>query len=77
MASGANTGTLTHILAEGQRIILDGGPGTFTLTFNGSTTGALPFGASAVQVAAALNALDSVIGVGGTAAVTLSGRRGC
>lgn len=34
--------------------------GTFTLTFNGETTGDIPFNATAAQVAAALQALPSV-----------------
>ena len=34
--------------------------GTFTLTFNGQTTGAIPFNATSVQVQSALTALSSV-----------------
>ena len=54
--------------------------GTFTLTFNGQNTstdaggiGVLPFNATAAQVAAALNALPSVSGVGGAVSVTQTG----
>lgn len=39
--------------------------GTFTLTWSGSTTAALPFNASQYDVAAALNLLSSVIANGG------------
>ena len=47
-------------------------PGTFTLTFNGKTTTALKYGASAAQVQAALNSLTSISSVGGSVTVTLS-----
>jgi autotransporter-associated beta strand protein len=50
--------------------------GTFTLTFNGQTTGSLPYGAPATgtgSVQAALNALSSIAGAGGSVSVALSG----
>jgi autotransporter-associated beta strand protein len=46
--------------------------GPFKLTFNGQTTPTLPFGASFDQVAAALNALSSIGGVGGSVAVAVT-----
>ena len=46
--------------------------GTFTLTFNGSTTAPLPYNATSAQVEAALNALPSLLGVGGTVGVSLA-----
>src|SRR5207249_5649651 len=49
-----------------------GGGGTFTLTFNGQTTTALAYNATAAQVQAALNALSSVGGVGGSVTVSLA-----
>src|SRR6185437_14963077 len=45
-----------------QRVQVDGGPtgGTFTLTFGGQTTAAIPYNATASQVQTALAALSSV-----------------
>ena len=43
--------------------------GTFTLTFQGQTTAPIPFGATSVQVANALNALSTIGGVGGRVSV--------
>src|SRR5262249_32950697 len=57
-------------VAEIQKFALAGSAGTFTLTFNGQTTGPLPFNVQAPQVQAALNALSSIGGVGGSVTVT-------
>lgn len=46
--------------------------GTFTLTYGANTTSALAYNASAAQVAAALNALASIVSAGGVT-VTASG----
>jgi hypothetical protein len=56
---------------EVQTVTITGTPtgGTFTLTFDGQTTGALPYNATAAQVRAALNLLTSV----GPAGVTVTG----
>jgi hypothetical protein len=48
--------------------------GTFALTFNGHTTGPLPFNATGAQVEAALNALPSIGGAGGSVTVLHSVR---
>jgi autotransporter-associated beta strand protein len=75
--TGTNLGPVVNVTPEpdfSQQVALAGAPGGgFTLTFNGSTTTTLPVGASALAVQNALNALSSVVGAGGTAAVTLSG----
>jgi len=60
-------------LNEVQVAMVTGGAGTFTLTFNGQTTGALAFDASAADVEAALNGLSTIGGVGGSVTVTLAG----
>jgi autotransporter-associated beta strand protein len=64
---------------EVQRITLGGTPGTFTLTFNGQTTGSLDSAVPAsggtgatASVQNALNALSSIGGVGGSVTVTLT-----
>ncbi|MCS7271227.1 MAG: hypothetical protein NZ703_09085, partial [Gemmataceae bacterium] len=54
----------------GQEVVINGTSGTFTLTFNGASTPALPVGASAAMVQAALNSLPTVAGVGGSFTVT-------
>jgi hypothetical protein len=45
-------------------------PGSFTLSFNGQTTGSLPFNPSAADVQNALNGLSAISGVGGSVEVT-------
>lgn len=75
LASLANYGgpTATHALLPGspainagaapsevQLVMIGGSAGTFTLTFNGQTTGALAYNATAAAVQAALTALSSV-----------------
>ncbi len=57
----------------GQEIVVNGSSDTFTLTFNGASTPALPVGASAATVQAALNSLSTVSGVGGSFTVTQNG----
>lgn len=55
---------------EVQKISLTGAnAGTFTLSFDGQTTGALAFDATAAQVQSALNALTTVGGHGGNVSV--------
>lgn len=56
----------TPTVDEVQTVTINGAPtgGTFTLTFSGQTTAAIPFNATALQVQAALLAL-STIGTGG------------
>jgi hypothetical protein len=53
-----------------QGFTVSGSSGTFTLTFNGQTTTSLAFDTTAAEVQAALNALSSIGGVGGSTAVT-------
>ncbi len=60
-------------LAEVQTVTVSGSSGTFTLAFNGSTTAPLAFNAAAATVQSALNNLPSIVGAGGSVAVTLSG----
>jgi autotransporter-associated beta strand protein len=67
-------------VSEVQTVMVTGGAGTFTLTFNGQTTGALAFNVPAsggvgptASLQNALNALSSIGGVGGSVAVTLTG----
>jgi len=60
-------------LAEVQTVTVTGSSGAFTLTFNGQTTSAIAFNASAATVQAALNGLSSIGGVGGSVTVTKSG----
>src|SRR5262249_9098026 len=56
-----------------QQVAVSGSAGTFTLSFNGQTTAALAFNATAAQVQAALNALSTIAGGGGSVTVTQSG----
>lgn len=74
--SGSATVTVTGgppppaILTSGLQIVtVTGSSGTFTLTFNGQTTSSLAFNAAAAQVQAALNALSSIGGAGGSVVV--------
>jgi len=53
-----------------QQFTTDGAP--FSLNFNGQITPLIPSGATPDQVVAALNALSSIGGVGGSVAVTLN-----
>ncbi len=58
-------------LAPVQAVTVGGSPsGSFTLSFNGQPTGNLLANSTAAQVAAALNALPSINGVGGSVTVT-------
>jgi hypothetical protein len=61
------------LLAEVQTVTVTGSKGTFTLTFNGQTTGAIALSASASTVQTALNNLSSIGGVVGSVTVTRSG----
>lgn len=65
----SSTVAITLTNQEIQLVTVGGAAGTFTLTFNGQTTGALPFNASAGQVQTALNGLSSIGGVGGSVTV--------
>ncbi|HVY78589.1 MAG TPA: hypothetical protein VG898_08800 [Solirubrobacterales bacterium] len=66
LVSGAgNAGT-----AELQTVTVPSDGGTFTLTFSGQTTGPLAATATAAQVEAALNALSTIGGAGGSVAVS-------
>ncbi|MBS1869462.1 MAG: hypothetical protein JSS99_07335 [Actinobacteria bacterium] len=55
---------------EVQRLTVSASGGTFTLSFDGQTTAPLSASASAAQVAAALDALSSIGGAGGSVDVT-------
>jgi hypothetical protein len=55
--------------SEIQEVAVEAEGGTFTLTFNGQTTGSLPFSATPEEVASSLNALSSIGGVGGSVTV--------
>jgi hypothetical protein len=55
---------------EQQEIRIRAGAGQFDLTFEGSTTADLPFDATGAEVEAALNALSTVGGSGGSVSVT-------
>jgi hypothetical protein len=55
--------------SERQDITVSGSSGTFKLTFDGKTTGALAYNATASAVQDALNALASIGGVGGSVTV--------
>jgi trimeric autotransporter adhesin len=65
-----DAGTLTYLNSEVQQVAIGGSSGTFTLTFNGATTGALAFNATAAQVQTALNGLSSIAGAFGSVTVT-------
>ena len=69
-----NGGLLTIASAEEvQTVTTGGGAGTYTLTFNGQTTAALAFNGSEASVEAALNALSTIGGVGGSVSVSRVG----
>jgi len=59
--------------SSNQGVIVSGTGGSFTLTYNGQTTGPLASGATALQVQTALNFLSSISGVGGSVSVSGSG----
>jgi large repetitive protein len=68
-----NTVSNTVFLPAVQSVKVTGSPtGSFTLSFNGQTTGALPFTAPASAVQSALDSLSSIGGVGGFVNVNLS-----
>lgn len=64
-------GGLGGLVSEVQSIAITGTPtgGTYTLTFQGQTTAAIPYNATAAQVASALQALSNV----GSGGVTTTG----
>jgi hypothetical protein len=69
-----DAGTIVSADQEVQRIALGGaGNGSFSLTFNGQTTAQLSAAATAAEVQAALNALSSIGGVGGSVVAVQSG----
>jgi hypothetical protein len=53
-----------------QSLTVSATAGTFILSFSGQSTPTLPFNSSAAEVQAALNALSSIGGVGGSVAVS-------
>ncbi|MDB5307092.1 MAG: hypothetical protein JWO38_1294 [Gemmataceae bacterium] len=59
--------------SEQQSVTVTGTSGTFTLTFQGQTTAQIPFNVTPASLAAALNTLPSIGGVGGSVTVTQSG----
>jgi len=67
---------LSNIAAQGgvsvQTILVVGGAGTFTITYNGLTTAPIAWNAAAAVVLAALNALGTIIVAGGVASVILT-----
>jgi autotransporter-associated beta strand protein len=75
--TGFNTGqpffaatTADGLGSEAQVVRVIATNGTFSLTFNGQTTTAIPFNASAAVVQSVLNVLSSISGVGGIVGVT-------
>lgn len=67
--AGTGPTVLPQKESETQKIGVRAEGGTFTLTFNGQTTSALPFNAAEGEVQAALNALSTVGGAGGSVIV--------
>jgi hypothetical protein len=65
-ATGPSSGTIAGTTTEVQHVAVSGGSGTFTLTFNGQTTSPLAFNALSAVVEAALDALSSIGGAGGS-----------
>src|SRR5262249_17459736 len=61
----------TTITQSATQTLQLGGSGTFTLTFNGRTTPPIAANASAAVIQAALNALSSIGGRGGSVAVAV------
>jgi hypothetical protein len=59
-----------HVNDEVQRVTVSASDGTFTLTYSGQTTSALPWNATGAQVKAALEALSSIGGAGGNVEVS-------
>jgi hypothetical protein len=59
-----------HLNDEVQRVTVSATGGTFTLTYSGQTTSALAWDATGAQVKAALEALTSISGAGGSVEVT-------
>lgn len=67
ITSGPDSGKIGPYQAAGtaevQTVTITGAPtgGTFTLTFNGQTTAAIPYNATAAQVQSALEALSTIV----------------
>jgi hypothetical protein len=59
-----------HLNDEVQRLTVSASGGTFTLTYSGQTTSALAWNATDAEVKAALEALSSIGGAGGSVEVT-------
>lgn len=57
-------------VSEVQTIAVIGTTGTFTISFNGATTGSLARTATALQIQNALNGLSTIGGVGGSVSVS-------
>src|SRR5207244_176133 len=78
-ADGTANATVTPVsdgfgvTAGVQSFTVTGTTGTFTLSFNGSSTSPLPVGASAQQVETALNALSTIGGADSSVSVSQSG----
>src|SRR6185369_2803951 len=70
------TGTIIDGNDEVQLVTVTGTSGTFTLKFGVATTSPLPFNATADQVEAALNALGTINGSGGSVTVLPVGSNG-
>jgi len=68
-----NPHPLATITISNAQTVTVTGSGNFTLTFNGATTGVFATGATAAAVQAALNALQTIGGAGGSVAVSFSG----
>ncbi|HEV7493153.1 MAG TPA: hypothetical protein VGO10_05195 [Baekduia sp.] len=71
-ATGPTNVPLTH--SETQQVAVDATGGTFTLTFGGQTTDAIPYDATPSAVQSALQAVSSIGAAGGT--VTVAGGPG-
>ncbi|MBX9583214.1 MAG: autotransporter-associated beta strand repeat-containing protein, partial [Gemmataceae bacterium] len=71
-----NPSSLGNSGPEVQLVQVTGSAGTFTLIFDGQPTTPLLVTATAADVAAALNALPNIGGVGGSVAVTRTGSAG-
>ena len=78
---GVMTVTNPTGIAEVQQLTVDFGANpipssTFTLTFGGQVTSVLAYNSTAAQIQAALNALSSIGGAGGSVTVTAAGGTG-
>jgi hypothetical protein len=69
----ALTSPARNAVSESQRVTVTGTSGTFTLTFSGQTTSALPVNSTPAEVETARNNLSTIGGVGGLVTVTKAG----